>query len=163
MILLITLRGVYHSIIITTGTPMKNFLRFLFMAIIALTLANRAAFAAENTKSLLSSGEAKFKAKNYSGAITDYTKALELNPKLAEAYLDRGFAKRSAGDIEGAKIDFKTSIDIDPTPKDAAAYYNRALAKSALGNNDGALSDYKRAADHGDTKAREWLKNNGYK
>ena len=90
---------------------MKNSLRFLFNAIIALMLANNAAFAATDTKSLLSSGEAKLKAKDYTGAITDFTQALELNPKNAEVYLNRGLAKRSAGDIEGAKADFKSSIE----------------------------------------------------
>jgi tetratricopeptide (TPR) repeat protein len=142
---------------------MKNSLRFLFNAIIALMLANNAAFAATDTKSLLSSGEAKLKAKDYTGAITDFTQALELNPKNAEVYLNRGLAKRSAGDIEGAKADFKSSIEVDPTPKDAAAYYQRGLAKSALGDNNGALSDYKRAAAHGDANAKTWLKDNGYK
>ena len=62
-------------------------------------LANNAAFAATDTKSLLSSGEAKLKAKDYTGAITDFTQALELNPKNAEVYLNRGLAKRSAGDF----------------------------------------------------------------
>ncbi len=142
---------------------MKNSFRFLFIAILGLMLANNAAFADTNAKSLYSSGEAKFKAKDYSGAITDFTKALDLNPKYAEAFLNRGFAKRSAGDIEGAKVDFKSSIEVDPTPKDAAAYYHRAQAKSALGDNQGALSDYKRAAAHGDTKAQAWLKDNGPK
>ena len=142
---------------------MKKSFCFLFIAILALMLANNAALAETNAKSLYSSGEAKFKAKDYSGDIADFTKALELNPKFAEAFLNRGFAKRSAGDIEGAKVDFKSSIEVDPTPKDAAAYYNRALAKSALGDNDGALSDYKRSADRGDAKAKSWLKDNGYK
>jgi tetratricopeptide (TPR) repeat protein len=142
---------------------MRNPLRYLFIAVITLMLANSAAFAEESAKSLFSSGEVKFKAKDYSGAISDYSKALELKPKFAEAYLNRGFAKRSIGDVEGAKADFKKSIDIDPTPKDAAAYYNRALAKTALGDNEGALLDYRRAATHGDSNARAWLKNNGYK
>ena len=142
---------------------MYNPLRFLFIAILALTLANSAAYAENDAKSFFSSGEAKFKTNDYTGAITDYTKALELNPKFAHAYLSRGFAKRSIGDTEGAKADFHKSIEIDPTPKDAGAYYDRALAKSALGDNNGALSDYRRAANHGDSNARAWLKNNGYK
>ncbi|MEI8186381.1 MAG: tetratricopeptide repeat protein [Chlorobiaceae bacterium] len=142
---------------------MKNPLHVLFIAIIALMLAYNAAFATSDAKSFLLSGEAKFKSKDFNGAIADYTKALELNPKYVEAYLNRGLAKRSVGDAEGAKVDLKKSIDLDPTPKDAAAYYYRALAKSALGDNDGALSDFKKAADHGNANAKEWLKNNNYK
>jgi len=142
---------------------MQNLLRVLFIAIIALMLSNHIAFAETNAKSFLLSGEEKFKAKDYSGAIADYSKALELKPGFPEAYLNRGFAKRTIGDTEGAKIDFKKSIEVDPTPKDAAAYYQRALAKSALGDKDGAFSDFKRAADHGDDNAKAWLKENGNK
>ena len=142
---------------------MHNILRALFIAILSLVLSNNAVFAETDAKSFLISGEAKFKAKDYNGVISDYTKALELKPRFAEAYLNRGFAKRSIGDIEGAKGDFKKSIDVDPTPKDAAAYYQRALAKFALGDKDSALSDFKRAADHGDSNAKAWLKDNGYK
>ena len=141
---------------------MQNPVKFIFVAIIALMLTNNVAFAENEAKSFVSSGEVKFNAHDYHGAITDYTKALEINPKLPEAYLNRGFAKRSSGDAEGARADFKKSIEIDPTPKDAAAYYNRALAKSALGENEFALSDYRRAATHGDANAKKWLKNNGY-
>jgi len=42
----------------------------------------------------------------YDGAISDYTKAIELNPNLASVYYNRGIAKKMKGDIEGANADF---------------------------------------------------------
>ena len=48
------------------------------------------------------------KAKNY------YTKALELNPRYAKAYYNRGIAKEALGDQAGASEDFARAREIDP-------------------------------------------------
>ncbi len=52
-------------------------------------------------------GSAKFELKDYQGAIDDYTKAIELNPKEFIFYKGRASAKRKLGDIEGADEDDK--------------------------------------------------------
>ena len=36
------------------------------------------------------------------GAIQDYNKAIELDPKYAEAFFNRAFAKGNLGDLRGA-------------------------------------------------------------
>ncbi len=145
-----------------TRYPMLNPFRFFMIAMTVIMLSSTLVYAENDAKSFYASGESKLKANDFNAAIADFTKALELNPKLVEAYLNRGFAKRSIGDAEGAKADFTKSIEVDPTPKDAAAYYNRALAKSAIGDKNGALSDYKKASIHGEKNAKKWLKDNGY-
>ena len=38
-------------------------------------------------------GSAKVSLKDYYGAISDYTKAIEINPNDAKAYYNRGIAK----------------------------------------------------------------------
>ena len=38
-------------------------------------------------------GEQKYNKKDYQGAIADYDKAIELNPKYARAYYNRGNSK----------------------------------------------------------------------
>jgi tetratricopeptide (TPR) repeat protein/S1-C subfamily serine protease len=79
------------------------------------------------------------------GAISDYDRAIEFNPKFADAYSNRGIAKSALGDKKGAILDYDRAIEINP--KDAKAYYNRGIAKSALGDNKGAISDYDRAIE----------------
>ena len=51
----------------------------------------------------------------YSEAIADLDKAIELDPKLAGAYYNRGFTYRELGEEEEAKKDFKKAQEIDPT------------------------------------------------
>ena len=41
-------------------------------------------------------GVSKAKLKDFNGAISDYTKAINLNPKYAESYNNRGYAKRKS-------------------------------------------------------------------
>ena len=43
-------------------------------------------------------GNDKANAGDYSGAISDYNKAIEINPKHAFAYINRGIAKRKTKD-----------------------------------------------------------------
>jgi tetratricopeptide (TPR) repeat protein len=51
-------------------------------------------------------GFAEFTDKNLDGAIADCTKAIELNPDDDNAYIQRGYAKNSKGDKDGALADF---------------------------------------------------------
>ncbi len=131
---------------------MKKFSRF-FLPLVVLLLAGTAAYAGNHeAKYFLSNGEAKLKAGNYKEAIADFTKAIEYEPKLSRGYLSevyfkRGFAKSALGDNEGAKGDYRISIELDRTPKDAEAYYNRGTARSFTGDNNGALADYTKAID----------------
>ena len=47
-------------------------------------------------------------------AITEYTKAIELSPKLAEAYNNCGVAKAGKGDYTGAIADYTLALQINP-------------------------------------------------
>ena len=49
---------------------------------------------------------------DYSGAIIDYTKALEIDPNYTYALHNRGFAKNIIGDYEGALIDLNKAIKL---------------------------------------------------
>ena len=50
-------------------------------------------------------------------AISDYTKAIELNPKDAEAYYNRGVAYATLGKPEEAKKDLLKVVELDPASK----------------------------------------------
>jgi tetratricopeptide (TPR) repeat protein len=48
-------------------------------------------------------GSMKLTQADYDGAITEFSKAIELNPNYAEAYNGRGLAKKHKGDATGGR------------------------------------------------------------
>ncbi len=124
---------------------MKNSLRILVMAFVVLMLAAPATFAVSSAKSLYASAAAKQKANNPQGAIADYTKAIERNPKDAYAYLHRGIVKGVLGDSQGALADYTKAIELDP--KNPLSYSNRGVEKAQNKDYDGAIADYTKAIE----------------
>ena len=78
-------------------------------------------------------------------AIAVSDKTIELNPRNASAYYNRGLAKRTKGDLDGAIADFDKAIELNPTY--AQAYNNRGSAKRAKDDLDGALADFNKAIE----------------
>jgi len=48
------------------------------------------------------------------GALADYSRAIELDPKYAPAYYNRGIAKNAKGDLDGAIADYNRAVELDP-------------------------------------------------
>ena len=46
------------------------------------------------------------------GAIADYTRAIEINPQLANAYANRGVVRNALGDKAGAIVDFQRAAEL---------------------------------------------------
>ena len=90
-------------------------------------------------------GVEKYEAGNYQGAISDWSKAIEINPRDAIAYYNRGLAKEDLEDYQGAIADYTKAIEVDP--QHANAYINRSKAKLNLGDNKGALQDSNKAIE----------------
>ena len=65
---------------------------------------------------------------DYYGAISDYTKAIEIKPSES-AYYNRGWSKGKLEDYYGAISDYTKAIEINPSEK---AYYNRGWSKGKL-------------------------------
>ena len=59
-------------------------------------------------------GVDKYEQGDYQGAIADYTKAIEINPDFADAFLNRGMVKAKLGDNQGAISDYDRAIEINP-------------------------------------------------
>jgi tetratricopeptide (TPR) repeat protein len=78
-----------------------------------------------------------------SGAIEDYTRAIQLKPDYATAYLNRGAARYVQGDISAAIQDYDRAIQLKPDYADA--YLNQGAAHSAQGDLSTAIQDYDRA------------------
>ena len=90
-------------------------------------------------------GLAKSESRDFPGAITDYNKAIEIDPQYAKAYNNRGLAKSESRDFPGAITDYNKAIEIDP--QYAKAYNNRGLAKSESRDFPGAITDYNKAIE----------------
>ena len=76
-------------------------------------------------------------------AIADYTEAIRLNPKDADAYGNRGYAYAAKGDLDKAIADCTEAIRLNP--KDADAYVNRGWAYGEKGDFGKAIADYSEA------------------
>jgi tetratricopeptide (TPR) repeat protein len=60
----------------------------------------------------LNRGNSKYALKDYSGAIADYTKAIEIDPNFALAYYFRGVSKHSLDDRFGACKDGRKAQEL---------------------------------------------------
>jgi tetratricopeptide (TPR) repeat protein len=76
----------------------------------------------------------------YDLAITDFDKAIEINPKYADAYANRGGAYLGKRDYDRAIADLNKAIELDP--KLSPAYYRRGNAHLAKGDQDRAIAEY---------------------
>ena len=78
-------------------------------------------------------------------AISDFTAALKIKPRYAEAYNNRGIAHMRQGDHAGATEDFTAALKINP--RYAKAYNNRGNVRRRLGKHLEAAEDLKKALD----------------
>jgi len=97
---------------------------------------------------------------DYYGAISDFTKAIEINPTYATAYYNRGWNKAKLKDYYGAISDYSKAIEFNPNDNDY--YINRSIAKEYIGDIKGACVDAKKAVSLGDTASdnKSWIRNN---
>jgi tetratricopeptide (TPR) repeat protein len=77
-------------------------------------------------------------------AMSSYEKALAIDPKLSEAWINLAAARLDAGDAAGA-LDV-VERGLRHHPKQPALLYNRALALSGTGKKSEALAAYRDAA-----------------
>ena len=71
-------------------------------------------------------GIAYLKKGQYDRAISNFNKALEIEPELARVYINRGAAYMGKGQYEEAISDFTKAIEINP--RYAITYYGRGVA-----------------------------------
>ncbi len=101
-------------------------------------------------------GTIKYDARNYSGALADFDKAIELNPKNATFYYNRGALKDRLEDTKGAIEDYNNVIALDSN--NAWAYSNRGYAKYKLGHINEACLDWYKSQELGLEKANRMIK-----
>jgi len=95
--------------------------------------------------------------KDYSGCISELTKAIAINSSNATYYFYRGNCKYFATDVYGAISDITKSIEIGGQflPK---AYVQRGIVKMTIGDEKGACSDWRKASSLGNEIAAQWVR-----
>ena len=78
-------------------------------------------------------------------ALADYNKAVELKADDAVAFLNRGKVYYNLKSFDKAVSDYDRSIELNP--KGSLAYYNRGVSHEKMGNPQKAITDYQKAVD----------------
>ena len=86
-------------------------------------------------------GISKLLIEDYQGAADDFTEAIKLDDKNAEAaYIHRGATNGILKQYANAKADFNRAIEINPD--NANTYYYRGIVKNIMGDFAAAIADY---------------------
>jgi len=96
-----------------------------------------------SAKDFFKRGDKCYKKKDYDGAIQNHNKAIELNPRYADAYSNRGNSYYMKGDYDQAFVDYNKAIALNPQL--AHAYLNRGDIYYKEKEYDQALIDYNKA------------------
>src|SRR5437868_4267670 len=97
----------------------------------------------ESVADLVNRGIEKGKDGDLDGAIADFTRAIELDPKDDAPYYNRAQAEWLKKDSAGAIADYTQAIQLGST--NPAAYNNRGNARARNNDRDGAIADYTQA------------------
>jgi serine protease Do len=89
-------------------------------------------------------GSVRYLTQDYSGAIADFSQAVQLDSNLASAYLGRGLSQSAMSNPDGALSDYTKAIQLSP---DSLSYYNRGVVQLNQGNRAAAQEDLQKSAD----------------
>ncbi|MEI6093651.1 MAG: tetratricopeptide repeat protein [bacterium] len=129
---------------------MKNKMLLILLLIFALpSLCICKGF--QVAESLLKQGEADMKEQHYESAIKNFNKVINLNPKAAAAYYDRGLIEYKSEYYVGAIKDFSKTIELDYNV--AESYYYRGLSKGKSGDHQNGIEDLNKSGDLGYSQA----------
>ena len=103
-----------HPLLIKTGVVLSS---------TGLMIAVPEKVNAKSSDFYFNRGLDKAKKGDHYGAISDYTKAIEIDPKNKGAYKNRGIAKEEIGDMKGACSDWRQTVFL--SPNDVAAKWVR--------------------------------------
>ena len=98
-----------------------------------------------NVEELNTSGIDKLKNENFEGALEDFSKAVEKDPKFAEGYLNRGYVHGNMGKLQEALADFDKAIAIDSGYIEA--YYNRGFIYGFFEEFEKAIADFNKVIE----------------
>ena len=85
-------------------------------------------------------GSLRMKTRNLTGALTDYSEAIRLNPTEVDYWLNRGIIKEQSNDIKGALLDYKKVLELKPDYE--KGWLNHGNASLKLNRLSDAIEDY---------------------
>ena len=97
----------------------------------------------QSAQEYFQSGLDKHQKKDYSGAISDYSKAIAADKGYHDAYYNRAACELAMKDYDAAMADYAKTIELDP--KFPRVYYSRATAYISKEKYDEALTDLDKA------------------
>ena len=110
----------------------------------------------QTAEAYFDNGWTKYNNGDYDGAISDYTKAIELNPNYEMALFYRGTLLLQEGYDTDAIPDFDRVIKLNNNHSEA--YFRRALAKVVLeGKKTEACEDARKSLNLGRAESQEFL------
>jgi len=110
----------------------------------------------QSAEEYLKSGIDRYELKDYKGSLSDFTLALELNPKYSEAFFYRGLIYgKEFHKYQKALKDFDKAIKYNP--EYAEAYLNRGVTYRILDDLKHAVPDWRKARDLGMKDAVELI------
>jgi len=90
-------------------------------------------------------GQTAMRRGDLAGALSDFNRAIQLNPRFGEFYLNRGIIYRRLGNINAALRDFDRAVILDG--KYVEAYFNRGLLFTQIQYYSQALRDLTRVIE----------------
>lgn len=100
-----------------------------------------------SARELVKQGSLLMSRNKVDAAIESYTRAIKLSPNYAQAYVNRGLARRAKGDLAGSIEDYEKAGSIDPKSIEgnrfvAESYSNRGFIKLGALDVDNAIQDF---------------------
>ena len=82
---------------------------------------------------------------DYQTAVDAFSRAIGMDPNLAQAYVGRATAYVYEGNVQQAIADFNQALQLDPNMPEAL--YNRGVLRAQSGDAQGAIRDLQQAAN----------------
>lgn len=92
--------------------------------------------------SLVNEAVRKFEQGANQEALALLDRAVKTDPKMAQAWHNRGIIRTAQGEWEQAAADYSRAIELGDFPKLDEAYASRAASRHLLGDVPGAMADY---------------------
>jgi len=121
------------------------------------TMIGVGVYGCKKSKDYYNRGVARFEKGENDRALSDFTKAIKMNPRFAMAYYYRAMAYSRKKEYDQVIADYTEAIEIDP-PRFAVAYAERALIYYVKKEYGKAWEDVHKAESLGQEVRPQFLK-----